>query len=224
MVSVAEHIEEEIHFFKQYIESLEMLINEAISKEIASIDIHVKMDEERIKELIKILEEKIGEIDRQYKKFYNREVKEELDYWRERAIYESAFLYVLQEKYEEAIALIREELERGRPLYEEPFSNLRLAEIFFRRSEKFLEDYEHSILWERERLVRDMSPSTRDRNMEWSLRAAFASWECLYSLWKSNKRIFMENGGMTKEVARKNSKLIRELTTKIKNIVEGKIV
>ncbi len=219
MVSEIEYIRGEINLLERDIKSMELLKNEAIFKQIASLKIHVRVNEEDIGELIKILKEKIGEINRQYRKFYDNEVKKELDYWRERAVCELAFLYVLWEEYEEAIALIKEEFERNRSSYEEPFSNIELVGIFFRRSERFLEDYERSVLWERERLARNIATSTRDKNMEWSLRAAFTFWECLYSIWRDNWKIFRENGEMTGE----DAKLIRELTKKIKNI-EGEIV
>jgi len=223
MVSEVERIEKKIASLKRDIESLEISKNKAIFEEIAILDIHIRMNEEDIGELIKILKEKMGEIDRQYKKFYDNEVKKELDYWRERAVCELAFLYVLLEEYEEAIVLIRKEFERNRSSYEEPFSNLELTRIFFRRSEISLEDYEHSVLWERRRLATDMAPNTRDKNMEWSLRAAFTFWECLYSIWKNNWRAFVESGEMAEEARKENAGLIRELTKRIKNI-EGEIV
>ena len=146
-----------------------------------------------------------------------------LDYWQRRAKCYLLFLYFLLEKYEEAIALIKKELERNRPLYEKPFSNLKLVGIFFRKSKGFLEDYEYDEKWKFERLARGMGSNTRDKDIEWSLRAAFAFGKCLNEMWEENKKTFIDNGEMTEEAAKEDALSLRELTKKIKNI-EGEIV
>ena len=208
MESEIEFIRGEIALLRRDIESLEMLKNKAIFKEIASLDIHIKMDEERIRELIKILKEKIWEINRQCKKFYDNEVKKELDYWREISVCELAFLYVFQDEYEGAIVLIKEELERDRPSYEEPFSDIRLIEIFFNRSKRSLKNYEREVASIAYGLARGLPISTRDKNVEWLLRAAFTYAKCLNKLWKENKQNFIDNGEITEEIAKENSKLL----------------
>ncbi len=226
MISAMKYIEEEIDLFRKDIKSLEILKNETIFREIANLDIHAKMDKKRCRELIEILKTDMRGIDWQYRKFkifHGSEVTKELDYWRERAVCELAFLYILQKEYEEAVTLIKEEFERNRSLDEEPFSDLELIRIFFHRSERYLKDYEHSISWERKRLVMDMKLSTRDKNMEWLLRAAFVLGKCLGRLWKKNKKNFVDSGEITEEAMKGDSRLLRELMEEIENI-EGKIV
>ena len=213
MVSKIKYIEKEIDFLKKDIESLELSKNKAIFEEIAILDIHVGMSEEKIGELIKILKEKIGEVDRQYKKFYNKEVKKELDYWQERAIRELAFLYVLRENYKEAIALLKKQSERNRPTSEKPFSDVELIEIFFFGGRRFLKKYERFVSEEQERLVKNIVPDTRDKNVKQLLRVAFVFGKCMDELWEENKQKFDEE----------DAKSVEELMTKINNI-EGEIV
>ena len=223
MISKIKFIELEISYLEKNIKFMEKLKNEEMFKEIANLDIHVKMDKKGLEELIEIIKTDIDEIDRQYKKFNGNEIIKELDYWRERAVCELAFLYVLRKEYKEAVVLIKEEFERNRSLHEEPMSNFVLSSMFFRRSKFFLREYEYNKEWESERLARGIAPSSKDKNVEWLLRAAFVFGKCLNRLWKDNNKIFIETKERTEEETKEDSGLIRKLMDEIKNI-EGKIV